>query len=108
MNAILEQVIVYFLMTWDEYFIATFAMITASSCFLAINHAPGGLRKSIEKSLWYFIGGGSFGIAIGPLFDNYLAPSVFEMVYVAGTAVYSVWLTRDHWYALPVIRGHLN
>jgi hypothetical protein len=82
---------------WNDYLLAFFAGVTAMSCFLYINAMPRGFARIADKLLAYFLGAGAFGVMVGPFFDIWNDPTIFEMAFAGGTAAFSFSLTREHW-----------
>lgn len=93
------------------YYIANYPMavvggieccIVFMSCFLLLNSLPR-QHSTGEKIAIAIIGFGAFGVALGPLDGIDLQPSIFDLVFRFGAAVFSVILTAPLWHELPLI-----
>lgn len=76
--------------------------IVFMSCFLMLNSLP---RKNttVEKCAIALIGFGALGVALGPLDGVDLYPSIFDLVFRFGAAVFSIILTSSLWHELPFV-----
>lgn len=89
---------------WDEWVVAIACAFTSACCLLHLN-AMGRpfFDRLVERALCYSLGFGAVGSMIGPFCGWFILPTVYELTFYMGVALYAIWLTKGHWMEMPVL-----